>query len=144
MTRWSSIHVNLTASVFILLLTLLGASLKRTLDTSLLALAFVYSLQLMGMTSWTIMTLVQLENELTSVERVQELLTIKDEEALRALTCKVDTTIEDAPIDGSIRIENLSLRYRKNLPVVLHNLYLDIDNGEKIGIVGRTGSGKVQ
>ena len=45
-------------------------------------------------------------------------------------------------MDGSIKIENLSLRYRKNLPVVLHNLYLSIDNGEKIGIVGRTGSGK--
>ena len=29
LTRWSSIHVNLTASVFILLLTLLGTSLRQ-------------------------------------------------------------------------------------------------------------------
>ena len=83
LTRWSSINVNTTASVFILLLTILGTSLRRVLDTNLLSLAFVYSLQLMGMTSWTVMALVQLENELTSVERVQELLTIDDEEMIR-------------------------------------------------------------
>ena len=140
--RWSSIHVNITASMFILLLTILGTSLRRVLDTNLLALAFVYSLQLMGMTSWTVMSLVQLENELTSVERVQELLTIEDEEELRLRKNGklVEKTI--VPNSGSIEIINLSLRYRENLPIILHNLNVKIKDGEKIGIVGRTGSGK--
>lgn len=34
------------------------------------------------------------------------------------------------------------VRYRPNTPLVLHGITLDIHGGEKIGVVGRTGSGK--
>ena len=36
----------------------------------------------------------------------------------------------------------MNVRYRKGLPLVLKNLNFDIREKEKIGIVGRTGSGK--
>ena len=148
LTRWSSINVNTIASIFILLLTILGTSLRRVLDTNLLSLAFVYSLQLMGMTSWTVMALVQLENELTSVERVQELLTIDDEEMIRlkkngkTADGNPEQGVSAIPNTGSIEIVNLSLRYRENLPIILKEINAKINDGETIGIVGRTGSGK--
>lgn len=34
------------------------------------------------------------------------------------------------------------MRYRPNLPNVLHGISMSIQGGEKIGIVGRTGAGK--
>ena len=46
------------------------------------------------------------------------------------------------PETGSIEIQNLKMRYRPNLPLVLKGVNLKIKSQEKIGIVGRTGSGK--
>ena len=46
------------------------------------------------------------------------------------------------PIQGRITLENVSFRYRDDLPDVLHDFSLDVQPGETIGIVGRSGSGK--
>ncbi|KAL0926794.1 hypothetical protein M5K25_003046 [Dendrobium thyrsiflorum] len=46
------------------------------------------------------------------------------------------------PIHGDIILRDLKVRYRPNTPLVLHGITLDIHGGEKIGVVGRTGSGK--
>ncbi|KZV63784.1 P-loop containing nucleoside triphosphate hydrolase protein [Peniophora sp. CONT] len=46
------------------------------------------------------------------------------------------------PSSGELRVENLSARYSKDSPEILHNLSFTVKSGERIGIVGRTGSGK--
>ena len=45
-------------------------------------------------------------------------------------------------INGEIDINEVSFRYRVDLPLVLKNINLHIAPGEKLGIVGRSGSGK--
>ena len=49
---------------------------------------------------------------------------------------------ESWPERGEIKIKNLTMRYRPNLPLVLNGVNLHIRPREKIGVVGRTGSGK--
>lgn len=46
------------------------------------------------------------------------------------------------PIQGSINFRHVKLRYRANLPYALNNVSFEVEPAEKIGIVGRTGSGK--
>ncbi|KAF7324455.1 ATP-binding cassette transporter abc4 [Mycena sanguinolenta] len=46
------------------------------------------------------------------------------------------------PSSGNLQVENLSARYSVDGPAVLHGISFDIKGGERIGIVGRTGSGK--
>ena len=48
----------------------------------------------------------------------------------------------DQRINGEIILEDVSFRYRVDLPLVLKNINLHIAPGEKLGIVGRSGSGK--
>lgn len=46
------------------------------------------------------------------------------------------------PENGALNFENVHLRYRPGLPLVLQGLSMNIKGGEKIGVVGRTGAGK--
>ncbi|KAF4617652.1 hypothetical protein D9613_005677 [Agrocybe pediades] len=46
------------------------------------------------------------------------------------------------PTSGDLRVENLSARYSQNGPKVLNDISFHIESGQRVGIVGRTGSGK--
>ncbi|KAH9059057.1 hypothetical protein EDB87DRAFT_1832312 [Lactarius vividus] len=46
------------------------------------------------------------------------------------------------PASGDIRVERLSARYSLDGPKVLHDISFHIKSGERVGVVGRTGSGK--
>jgi len=46
------------------------------------------------------------------------------------------------PSKGLIEFKNYSVKYRDDTPIVLDNLNFIINSNEKIGIIGRTGSGK--
>jgi ABC-type multidrug transport system fused ATPase/permease subunit len=46
------------------------------------------------------------------------------------------------PSQGSITLNSLKMKYRKDTPLVLKGLSVAIKGGERIGVVGRTGSGK--
>ncbi|KAH8074024.1 ATPase [Aureococcus anophagefferens] len=46
------------------------------------------------------------------------------------------------PTAGRVTLEKVSMRYRPNLPTVLDGISLTIAGGERVGVCGRTGSGK--
>ncbi|TFK44019.1 multidrug resistance-associated ABC transporter [Crucibulum laeve] len=46
------------------------------------------------------------------------------------------------PTSGELRVEKLSARYSQTGPKVLHDISFNIRSGERVGVVGRTGSGK--
>ncbi|KAF5324170.1 hypothetical protein D9619_011326 [Psilocybe cf. subviscida] len=80
----------------------------------------------------------KLEIQANSLERIQGFLDI-DHEPLSQ-----PSGIPPAawPTSGDLRVEGLSARYSKNGPKVLHDISFHVKSGERIGIVGRTGSGK--
>lgn len=54
-----------------------------------------------------------------------------------------DVEIPDGwPQKGAITFTNYKMKYRENTPIVLNGLSFLIKAGEKLGIVGRTGSGE--
>ncbi len=53
-----------------------------------------------------------------------------------------DTVRVAPPLTGRIEVQNVSFRYDPNAPWVLRDISFKVEPGQKIAIVGRTGSGK--
>ncbi|KAJ0802678.1 putative ABC-type xenobiotic transporter [Helianthus annuus] len=74
----------------------------------------------------------QLSNLIVSVERLDQYTKIIED----------NRPSRSWPSIGRVVIENLKIRYQPNSPLVLHGISCVFEGGHKIGIVGRTGSGK--
>ncbi|XP_014258970.1 probable multidrug resistance-associated protein lethal(2)03659 isoform X2 [Cimex lectularius] len=103
-------------------------------------LAISQSIGLTGMFQWGMRQTAELENQMTSVERVMEYTSLEQEPPLESPPDKRPK--ESWPENGKIEFKNLSLRYSPLDPWVLRDLNFTIEPNEKVGIVGRTGAGK--
>jgi ATP-binding cassette subfamily B protein len=84
----------------------------------------------------------QFQNSLTSAERVFSLFDEKPEE----ITDLENTQLQPSPhvraFKGLIEIKDLNFKYEEHLPLALKSLNLTIPEGTRVGLIGRTGSGK--
>ncbi|CAG2110355.1 unnamed protein product, partial [Medioppia subpectinata] len=103
-------------------------------------LALSSALMLPGMAYWGVRQSAELENEMTSVERIIEYSKLPQEAALTAHDSRKPPP--DWPQKGEIELKDMSLCYEGSDKPVLKNLNCVIKSGEKIGICGRTGAGK--
>ncbi|XP_031731713.1 multidrug resistance-associated protein 9-like [Anarrhichthys ocellatus] len=140
-TRWLSVCLDSMASTMILLVSLFVVlSSNDFISPSLKGLALSYTIQLTGIVQYTVRLATEVEVRFNSVERLQEYITGCTSEAPRQI--KEAQVPEDWPKSGTITFQDYKMRYRENTPIVLNGLDFFIRAGEKLGIVGRTGSGK--
>jgi len=103
------------------------------------ALSLTYSLMFTGTVVWLIRIYAQNEMNLNSVERVAEYMNLEEEPAA---IIKGYRPPASWPYAGEIVVENLTMKYALEAPSVIKNVSFKIKAGEKVGVVGRTGSGK--
>lgn len=87
-----------------------------------------------GDVDWGVRKWTDLENLMTSVERILEYSDIKPE-------TKEGSIVQNWPEKGTVMYKDVSLSYNKK-ETVLDNVSFKIGAKEKLGIVGRTGAGK--
>lgn len=109
------------------------------LVTGLAGLAATYGLSLNVLQAWVIWNLCNVENKMISVERILQFTDIPSEAPLLIEDCRPET---EWPISGRIEVENLHVQYNPALPRVLKGITCTFPGKKKVGIVGRTGSGK--
>ncbi|XP_047308451.1 ABC transporter C family member 14-like [Impatiens glandulifera] len=102
-------------------------------------LSLSYGLSLNGVLFWAVYMSCFVENKMVSVERIKQFTAIPSE-----ASWKKEETLPSPnwPTHGNVKLEDLQVRYRPNTPLVLKGISVEINGGEKIGVVGRTGSGK--
>ncbi|XP_037602742.1 multidrug resistance-associated protein 9-like [Sebastes umbrosus] len=140
-TRWLSFWTDFMSSIMTLLVSLFVVLIGHdSISPALKGLALSYTIQLTGMFQYVVKQSTDVEARFTSVERLQEYITTCTSEAPRHI--KEAQLPEDWPKSGTITFQHYKMRYRENTPIVLNGLDFFIRAGEKLGIVGRTGSGK--
>ncbi|TKY88523.1 hypothetical protein EX895_002511 [Sporisorium graminicola] len=141
--QWQSLLLSLVSSV-IVISTVLVVTLTPGFTAARAGFTLSFVQNLTSMLTYGMRSLSNVEQGLVAVERVMEYFSIETE-PLDAAPASVQEPVAvpaSWPEKGVIDIKNLHLAYAENLPDVLDGINLSIKAGEKVGIVGATGSGK--
>ncbi len=89
----------------------------------------------LGPLSSLVMAAKELQLVRSHMNRIADVMEAVPEQNLQEVT-------QPPPLHGAIRLENVSFQYDANSPLVLHDINVQIRPGQKVALVGRTGSGK--
>lgn len=142
--RWLSIRLQTLGGIMVWVTATFavlenGRAKNQEAFASMMGLLLSYSLNITNLLSSVLRQASNAENSLNAVERVG---------AYTDLPSEAPDVIPDSrpphcwPSRGSIMFEDVVLRYRPELPPILHGLSFSVSPSEKLGIVGRTGAGK--
>ncbi|XP_068012904.1 ATP-binding cassette sub-family C member 10 isoform X1 [Melanerpes formicivorus] len=111
---------------------------KQLGNPGLVGLSLSYALSVTNLLSDLISSFTLTETMMVSVERTEEYTTDIPTEPQD----KLIQVAADWPSQGLVEFQQAELAYREGLPNALDGVSFTIYPGEKVGIVGRTGSGK--
>ncbi|KAG7234391.1 hypothetical protein INR49_004820 [Caranx melampygus] len=137
-SRWFALRLDSICSIFITLATFGCILLREGLDAGEVGLVLTYAVTLIGNFQWTVRQSAEVENMMTSVERVVEYTELKSEAPWE--TQKRPPS--DWPSRGLVSYNQVNFSYSDDGPLVLRDISATFHPNEKVGIVGRTGAGK--
>uniref|UniRef100_A0A8B9T0J0 ATP binding cassette subfamily C member 8 n=1 Tax=Anas platyrhynchos TaxID=8839 RepID=A0A8B9T0J0_ANAPL len=140
--RWLEVRMEYIGACVVLIaaVTSITSCLYKTLSSGLVGLGLTYALMVSNYLNWMVRNLADMEIQLGAVKRIHGLLKTEAENYEGLLSSS--QIPQNWPDRGEIQIQNLSVRYDSNLKPVLKHVNAHISPGQKIGICGRTGSGK--
>lgn len=104
-------------------------------------LALSLALSVTQSLNWSVRMASDLESQMISVERIDSYIQLEDE-APHHNEGDARVPNEWPKLSGVLEFQDVCMRYRSNLPLVLKYVSLKIKGGEKVGVCGRTGAGK--
>ncbi|XP_050524591.1 ATP-binding cassette sub-family C member Sur-like isoform X2 [Daktulosphaira vitifoliae] len=139
--RWLGIALDYLGGVIVFVATMVAlittTLFSSSISSAMVGLAINYTLLVPVYLNWVVKFFADLETYMSAVERTEEFATIPSE------NYRKEAVITRAwPSKGSIILDNVSVKYDENQEHVISNVSLHIPPGQKVGICGRTGSGK--
>ncbi len=138
--RWAGVRLETLAITLQFSTCLMVVLSHGNIDSATAGLALSYTIQFTGMLQILILMASETEARFTSVERIQSYMKTLVSEAQPRIKGRVPK--KGWPHNGKVVFKDFAMRYRDGLPLVVKGINLTIQPREKIGIVGRTGSGK--
>ncbi|EPT00314.1 hypothetical protein FOMPIDRAFT_1023884 [Fomitopsis schrenkii] len=137
LNRWVSIRINSLGAMYAAALAAYMVY-GKTATASSTGFSLNMAVGFSSMILWWVRIFNELEVSGNSLERIKQYMEIEHEP---------QATPEGVPpaywpASGDLRVEKLSAQYSQDGPRVLHEISFEVKSGERVGIVGRTGSGK--
>jgi ATP-binding cassette subfamily C (CFTR/MRP) protein 1 len=138
-SNWFSLHLDFLYFIFSVFLIVFSILFKDKFDSQSIGLMLSYSLLLEVYLFSLLNTVTLIENSMVSIERCLKFTDIPEEKPNHLPN---DNRLASWPSEGKIEFRDYFVKYRPETETVLKNLNITINPKEKVGIVGRTGSGK--
>ncbi|XP_078403235.1 ATP-binding cassette sub-family C member 5-like isoform X2 [Cetorhinus maximus] len=138
--RWLAVRLDLISIILITVVSAMMVFMHGRISPAYAGLAISHAVQLTGLFQFTVRLASESEARFTSVERIRHYIMNLESEAPSHIPETAPPP--DWPQEGQIQFDEVEMCYRDNLPLVLKKVTFTIKPREKIGIVGRTGSGK--
>uniref|UniRef100_A0A7E4W3Z9 ABC-type glutathione-S-conjugate transporter n=1 Tax=Panagrellus redivivus TaxID=6233 RepID=A0A7E4W3Z9_PANRE len=139
--RWLAVRLELVGSCIVLFSALLAVLFRDDgVTPGLVGLSVSYAFNITQTLNWAVRMTSELETNIVAVERIKEYSDTPTEGDVE--TAPAFKLSKSWPSRGSINIEDLEVKYRPELDLVLKGLNAHISSKEKVGVVGRTGAGK--
>ena len=137
--QWYDMNLDLISFMFVAFLIAFTIIFKDKFSASAVALIYTYCDKMKSSLIGGLHTLTSFENSMIGYERCVEYTQCPSEAPVKKVT---DDALGNWPGKGAIEFINFSVKYRPDTELVLKNISFSIQAKEKVGIVGRTGSGK--
>ncbi|KAI0068098.1 P-loop containing nucleoside triphosphate hydrolase protein [Artomyces pyxidatus] len=139
LNRWVSFRIDILGGIFS---AALGAYMvygpgKGTLSSNA-GFSINMAVSFSNLLFWWVRLVNMFEVQANSLERIKSYIDIEQEPK----ATKDGVPPAYWPASGDLKVDNLSARYSEDGPRVLHEVSFHIKSGERVGVVGRTGSGK--
>ncbi|KAF5027574.1 hypothetical protein F66182_316 [Fusarium sp. NRRL 66182] len=133
--RWMGLRMALIGTVFSTIVGII-VIVSPGMDAALAGFTLSFAMEFAETILWTIRNYANMELNMNSTERVVEYTELETE--------PLDGEKPSAawPTSGTMEIDNLEVSYAPGLPPVLKGISFDVQNNERVGVVGRTGAGK--
>lgn len=136
--RWLSVRLDIIGNLLVFVVGILVVTSRFSVSPATGGLVLAYILSIVQMIQFVVRQLAEVENNMNSTERLHHYGTQLEEEP----PLHQAQVPDEWPQRGEIVFENVQMRYRDGLPLVLKGLDMHVGGGERIGVVGRTGAGK--